>query len=1010
MTQVISFNSSKEEVAIYFQKEFKISEEVKNKLISEDISGDILLDITAQEYKSFGIKSGSWVKIKNFLSKYEEKLKQKNEITEKITIKSNAEEVKSFLERCLNFKEETNNLDGKDLIELDEEGMNKLGLNFGQKLKLGKYIKYFKTLKVEEEPLNEDIILDENSSDEDVQKFLLIKCKIPKTITENLEIDAQSLFLFEDNDIDDLTELNQEQKELLKNCLKELKNKTINKNSTKEEVAKFLKTELNFSDEVIKYLDLNGKSLFSLKDEAIDEFSKINEEEKIKLKNAIKKLKQEKEPEKEPEKDECISICHDYIREIYDKSSVSMREIRRFGIFFEYFIKYFKGKGYDRMKWSLNMTIYLCYYLRINDKNCRKELVNKLNKFYKISFLKVPEYETRKITREMIIEEGKGIALNRALRENLFTTFVCIENTVPIIIIGKPGTGKSLSFQILFNTLKGENSESAMFRNMGKLYRYYYQGSETSTAEGIEQVFAKALNAKKKDPNSLNINLVFFDEMGLAERSINNPLKVIHFLLEKDEKDSVPFLGKSNWRLDAAKINRALNLSITDYDPKDLEETGISIAEALDLDLSNKYKDFFETLSKTYYEYILFNQNTIKENKDFRGNRDFYNLIKTAMRELINKKEELNKNENKTLTETGLLSLSRNFGGLENSNSIVRDIFKKLYADKFDETIEISKGFSVLDAIKKNVSDRNSRYLMFISEGSDSSDIMKHTLESSGKKYIELVGTKHTKDSGRHSEEILNKTKYIMETDNILILQNLDMIYPALYDLFNQNYTFMSDKRYARIVFENAKISSEVNKDFPVVDIVNNDQVQNLKLDPPFLNRFEKHTVNFNMLLEDKDIAIAKNISEYFNLISTFNKNQKLKVDLEKLLINSKKHNIEGLIFKIKNDLLDKNGREERNNNGEENWINKEGPYYEENMNKEILKKIVPTFCQDIIASILILEKKLKKYDKLKKIILDIYKNSNHSNFEKIRKKKKCYLYFQQSSRKFIRKRERNRK
>jgi hypothetical protein len=175
-----------------------------------------------------------------------------------------------------------------------------------------------------------------------------------------------------------------------------------------------------------------------------------------------------------------------------------MREIRRFGIFFEYFIKYFKGKGYDRMKWSLNMTIYLCYYLRINDKNCRKELVNKLNKFYKISFLKVPEYETRKITREMIIEEGKGIALNRALRENLFTTFVCIENTVPIIIIGKPGTGKSLSFQILFNTLKGENSESAMFRNMGKLYRYYYQGSETSTAEGIEQVFAKALNAKKK--------------------------------------------------------------------------------------------------------------------------------------------------------------------------------------------------------------------------------------------------------------------------------------------------------------------------------------------------------------------------------------------------------------------------------------------------------------------------------------------------------------------------------
>ena len=40
---------------------------------------------------------------------------------------------------------------------------------------------------------------------------------------------------------------------------------------------------------------------------------------------------------------ESIVICHDYIKTIYDKSSVSMREIRRFGKFFEYFISFFKG-------------------------------------------------------------------------------------------------------------------------------------------------------------------------------------------------------------------------------------------------------------------------------------------------------------------------------------------------------------------------------------------------------------------------------------------------------------------------------------------------------------------------------------------------------------------------------------------------------------------------------------------------------------------------------------------
>ena len=59
-----------------------------------------------------------------------------------------------------------------------------------------------------------------------------------------------------------------------------------------------------------------------------------------------------------------IIICHDFIRERFDKSSVSLREIRRFSIFFEYFIDYFKDNTYEGIKKSLNMALYLCYYLR----------------------------------------------------------------------------------------------------------------------------------------------------------------------------------------------------------------------------------------------------------------------------------------------------------------------------------------------------------------------------------------------------------------------------------------------------------------------------------------------------------------------------------------------------------------------------------------------------------------------------------------------------------------------
>ena len=684
---------------------------------------------------------------------------------------------------------------------------------------------------------------------------------------------------------------------------------------------------------------------------------------------------------------ESICISHDFIREQYDKSSVSLREIRRFGIFFEYFIKYFKsinlGKNKNNMlylmKSSLNMTIYLCYYLRINDKEYRKILAEKLSPIFKNehtqkgNFTVFPESEMKTLTE--LMERDEGIALNRALKENLYTCYTCIQANIPLIIVGKPGTGKSLSFNILYNTLKGDTSKNEIFRDKGKLYMHYYQGSETSTSDGIKKVFDKARKDKLNKKNKGTITLVFFDEMGLAERSSNNPLKIMHYLLERDREDSVPFLGISNWRLDAAKINRALNLSITDYDDEDLKNTAVAIAEALDNILSYNYRDFFETLAMTYKNYLVSSKDLIKENKDFHGNRDFYTLIKTAMRELIDRKNDLTNNESKVLTEVGILSLNRNFGGLEESSKKINEIFKNLYGHRYDESVDFTKGFSILNAIKKNIQDSNSRYLMLISEGNDASDILKYVLNSINKNYIELVGSKYKSDikSGIYSEEILNKIKYIMEAPNILILKDLDVVYPSLYDLFNQNFTNCGDKKFARIAFEYAKVSSQVDKDFHAVVIVNKIQIQHLKLDPPFLNRFEKHIINFNMLLEEKDKEIANKLYDFIRLISSFNENKELKIDLDKLLINCEKHNIEGLIFKIKNDFI--KGKKEEEINKIQN-----GPEYEEFIIKESLKKITPTFCQDIIASMKYSDL-YQKDNNLYQIILNYYKESNKINF-----------------------------
>ena len=188
-----------------------------------------------------------------------------------------------------------------------------------------------------------------------------------------------------------------------------------------------------------------------------------------------------------------------------------------------------------------------------------------------------------------------------------------------------------------------------------------------------------------------------------------------------------------------------MSLSITDYEINDLKETAIAISEAIDKDIAAKNNYFFEILAKTYYEYLEINK-PVNEYRDFHGNRDFYSLIKTSTRELIKRKDEINKDKKKVLTEIGLQSLDRNFGGIEGLNIKIKEKFKELYKPNYDHRIEIDKPFNIFEIIKKNISDQNSRYLMLISEGIDGLDIVKYLLNSEKKSYIELIGSVYKKD------------------------------------------------------------------------------------------------------------------------------------------------------------------------------------------------------------------------------------------------------------------------
>ena len=97
--------------------------------------------------------------------------------------------------------------------------------------------------------------------------------------------------------------------------------------------------------------------------------------------------------------------------------------------------------------YAINLSLFMCYYLRLPNKNTRNGLVEKLNKikYFNGDFLKVPNMELNYLVDNL--EIPKGIAKNKALKENLFSAFNCLVNKIPLVICGKPGRSKLYVFK-----------------------------------------------------------------------------------------------------------------------------------------------------------------------------------------------------------------------------------------------------------------------------------------------------------------------------------------------------------------------------------------------------------------------------------------------------------------------------------------------------------------------------------------------------------------------------------
>ena len=241
---------------------------------------------------------------------------------------------------------------------------------------------------------------------------------------------------------------------------------------------------------------------------------------------------------------------------------------------------------YDKVKYEL-----LKQYIRKND-------IDNFDKFLEIQ-------------ENFILDQvdlDKGIGKNKLIKENIFLLFLAVVTKIPLIIVGKPGTGKSLSAQIIYNSIKGKYSKSSFFKNYPKIFQIYFQGSGSTSPEEVEKLFneAKELykNSQKED---MAIYMVLFDELGLAEKSPTNPLKVLHSNLKYNgNKEGISFISISNYALDPAKVNRAFYLSVPNLESllDRLKDTAKSIVESISEELieDNNIK-IFNIISQAYYLY-----------------------------------------------------------------------------------------------------------------------------------------------------------------------------------------------------------------------------------------------------------------------------------------------------------------------------------------------------------------------------------------------------------------------
>lgn len=511
----------------------------------------------------------------------------------------------------------------------------------------------------------------------------------------------------------------------------------------------------------------------------------------------------------------------------------------------------------------------------------------------------------------IFVDRCDGISANQAFVENLWSAYTCIINGIPLWIIGRPGTSKSLAVNTVLKKLFYRKSPDPKIRDCVPVIYQMHMCSELSTSEAILREVEKLVVKGRMIKFPYVIHVQILEELGHADLSPYLPLKCLHNIIDngyefhwqedgvrKSVDVPVVLIGISNTNTDRAKLNRGIVALRDTLSESQIQKTAkdITVSTFIALRQSRLGRVLSAVAASRCADYVEDNwaelitnvakafknangrlQSSPRDSK-FLGLRDFYGIIKAAaalIEEWYAQSETKPRRSLDVITpEKAESIIQRNSGGIltpdraSDVHSTIRDGFGMetgARPPKFEVTELI--GYNLLEP-DRGLQNSLVRHVMVVTKNLDAIELMKlgGTEEWRDALYLFAQNLTDVPDSEWTSNDLRKFARAMLNNKGRVVFVGKHPCFDSLYDVFNMYYESFAGSKMALVSYAGGSFKVSVGDDFRVIIVVNEDDYE--QLSAPFLNRFEKFKLSYQSSVTGSGL---KDLKEQFKL--TFHEN-----------------------------------------------------------------------------------------------------------------------------------------